>query len=77
MNIEMIRRCSYVALVIPISSCYSIKISYQHIVSNIEFPFIVKKRSIYIHLDYVGFLTLYQLLLFLFTYSFSLFDYVV
>jgi hypothetical protein len=49
--IELVRRCSYVSISIPISLHHSKEISDQHIVSYIEFTITVKQRSIEIHLN--------------------------
>lgn len=47
--------CSYISFLIPITSDYSINRSYHHITTKVKFSSIIKKRSIYILLNYISF----------------------
>lgn len=51
MYIELIRWSSNISFFIPVSSSYTKKVSYQHIMSDIKLPIVVEKRSIDVHLD--------------------------
>lgn len=51
-NVELICRCSNVSFIVPISFHNSKKICNQHVMPYIEFSVIIKKGSIYVHLNY-------------------------
>lgn len=63
MDIEVVRGSSNVTLLIPVGSSYTIKIGDQHIMSYVEFPLVIEKRPINIHLDDVAPLALFRLFL--------------
>jgi len=74
-NVEVVRRGSNVALFVPVGSGYSIEVGDKHVVSDIELPFVVKKRSVNVHLDYICLFILFDLLLFGISVGFlALFD---
>ena len=64
---------SQVTLLIPIASDYTIQAADHHIMSYIEFPSVVKKRSVKICLNDVGFMVSIWVLLFSFYYCFDFF----
>lgn len=53
-NVKLVWRCPNIALLIPISSSYSIEIGNQHIMSNVKFPVVVKHWSIDVHLHNIS-----------------------
>lgn len=53
-DIEFIRWCPYVAFLIPVGSGHSKKVSNKHVMPDIKFSVVVKKRSIDIHLNDKG-----------------------
>lgn len=53
-DVELVRSRSYIALCIPISASHSIKVSNEHIMSDIEFTVVVKKWPIDVHLHNIS-----------------------
>lgn len=51
-NVKLIGGCSNVSFVVPICFHNPKKICNQHVMSYIEFSVIIKKGSIYVHLNY-------------------------
>lgn len=49
-NAELIGRSADVSLFVPVGSCGTVKISDEHVVTDIEFPVIVKEWPVYVHL---------------------------
>jgi hypothetical protein len=50
-NIKVISGCSNIPFLIPVCSCDSIQVSYNHVMPDIKFSFIVKERLIDILLN--------------------------
>lgn len=53
--IELVRSGPNVSFLIPICFEDSVQLTYHHVMSNIEFPSFVEKRSIYVQLHYESF----------------------
>ena len=54
LQIKLVRRCANVPLIIPVGTSYPMQICYEHVVPDIKFPIVVKKRPVNIHLYYIS-----------------------